>query len=185
MLAGKFRGHVNEVTACKVSPDNARVASSSLDGTVRFWTGVESASASSKNLGGFHDFAFAPDGSLLATAAGDGIVRILQSGTAVEFWQARIEGDNRSVAWSPDGSLIVVGTRSGTLEVLKVENSVLGPVVLTAVVRRDGGPTVVCPYCRGQVEVSYEDLGNKSSCPGCKADLLLNAFAASLHQVAD
>ena len=184
-LAGKFRGHVKEVTACKVSPDNARIASSSLDGTVRFWTGVESSSASSKNLGGVHDFAFAPDGSLLATASGDGIVRVLHSGTAMEFWQASIEGSNRSVAWSPDGSLIAVGTRSGTLEVLRVENSVLGPPVLTAVVNRDGGYNVLCPYCRGRVEVSYEDLGNESSCPRCSANLMLNAFTTSLGELAD
>jgi uncharacterized paraquat-inducible protein A len=68
---------------------------------------------------------------------------------------------------------------------LRVENSVLGPVILTAVVRRHGGPTVVCPYCRGQVEVSYEDLGNESSCPRCGADLMLNPFTTRLHKLAD
>jgi WD40 repeat protein len=109
-----------------------------LDGTLRFWTGVERERIV-KNLGGVHDFAFAPDGGLVATASGDGIVSVLHSGTALEFWQARI-GDNRSVAWSPDGNLIAVGTRSGTLEVLKVENSVLGPPVLTAVVSRMAAP---------------------------------------------
>jgi uncharacterized paraquat-inducible protein A len=79
----------------------------------------------------------------------------------------------------------VVGTRSGTLEVLRVENSVLGPVVLTAVHTGKQGHSALCPYCRTRFEVSYTDLGNEASCPRCKAGLKLNPFTTRLDQLDD
>lgn len=70
-----FRGHTRQVECVEFSPDGARLASVSTDGTLRVWDAAAGACARTfaPGLGGLHWVSFAPDGLTLAfsSLAGD------------------------------------------------------------------------------------------------------------------
>ena len=71
-------GHAGIVYGLAFSPDAKRLASASLDGTVKVWdtaTGQELLTLRS-DTGGFHSVAFTPDGGRIAAAGHDGTIRI-------------------------------------------------------------------------------------------------------------
>ena len=73
-----MRGHNDFVDAVAWSPDGTRLASASIDDTVRVWdprTGEE-ALVLRGNSGMFHDVSWHPDGAQLAAASSDGHVWI-------------------------------------------------------------------------------------------------------------
>ena len=81
-------GHTGEITDVEFTPDGERLATSSLDGTVRIWdvkTGVEVLTLD-EHAGGVEGLAFSLDGWRLASANHDGTIRI---------WDARpIDGEH-------------------------------------------------------------------------------------------
>jgi WD40 repeat protein/serine/threonine protein kinase len=111
-----LQGHDKEVWKVAYSPDGTRLASASLDGTVKVWdpdTGAELL-----RLAG-HDkpvwgVAYSPDGKLLATGGGDGTVRLWDSGTGAAVRVLEVEaGEVAAVAFSPDGTRVAGAVDAG------------------------------------------------------------------------
>jgi serine/threonine protein kinase/WD40 repeat protein len=99
-------------TMCGVgfSPDNKWLATTG--GGLRLWA-VDSWEEGPKIGGG--PFGFSLDGKLLAVETGQGVLRLLDPGSAHEY--ARLEDPNQdrasSIAFSPDGSLLAVASGDG------------------------------------------------------------------------
>jgi WD40 repeat protein len=73
-----MRGHNDNVEAVVWSPDGTRLASASLDNSVRVWdprTGEETL-ALRGDVGSFYDLSWNPDGARLAAACSDGQIWI-------------------------------------------------------------------------------------------------------------
>jgi WD40 repeat protein len=68
--------------------------------------------------------AFSPDGSLLATASGDGTARLVEERTGDEVARVTHSRLVRAVTFSPDGSLLATASFDSTARVveLRVEN---------------------------------------------------------------
>ena len=80
-------GHKVEITDVEFTRNGQRIATSSLDGTVRIWdvkTGLEVLTLD-EHTGGVEGLGFSPDGWRLASANHDGTIRV---------WDARpVEGE--------------------------------------------------------------------------------------------
>ena len=103
-----MRGHNDFVEAVGWSPDGTRLASASIDNTVRLWdpaTGEE-ALVLRGNSGMFHDVSWHPDGARLAAASSDGHVWV---------WDATpgFERDTTPRAWPFFDRRIASGTARG------------------------------------------------------------------------
>jgi WD40 repeat protein/serine/threonine protein kinase len=108
--------HEGPVTAVVWSPDGARIASTSEDGTLRIWSA--STGAALATLEGHEDdvlsVAWSPDGARLVSGSRDGTFRLWDagSGETIESWAAsRSSQDQRPVAWSRDGARLVSAYR--------------------------------------------------------------------------
>src|SRR5262245_25084036 len=73
-----MRGHNDNVDAVVWSPDGKRLASASLDNSVRIWDPVsgEETLVLRSNAGMFYDVSWNPDGAQLAAACSDGQIWI-------------------------------------------------------------------------------------------------------------
>jgi WD40 repeat protein/serine/threonine protein kinase len=113
----RFRGHEQFVYSAAFSPDSSRIASCSMDRTVRVW---QIKSGACQVLRGHTDEVFAvafhPDGTRLATAGRDPAVWLwdLKRGEEV----ARLPGHASyvwSLAFSPDGTTLASGSGDFTV----------------------------------------------------------------------
>lgn len=123
-LVATLRGHTDSVNAAILSPDGARVATASKDGTARIWdTATEGTVAElSGHTESVLDVAFNPaNPSVVATAGSDGTARLWElptpetlSGHEDTVWRAEFSQDSHWVLTSSaDGTARVWDARTG------------------------------------------------------------------------
>ena len=114
---GTLEGHQQKVYSISFSPNGWRIATASMDGTVKLW------SREGKELYTLegHDnrvrsVSFSPDSKIVASASDDGTVRLwnADNGEPHNIWQGD-RGRMYSVAWSPNGKILASGARDGTV----------------------------------------------------------------------
>jgi WD40 repeat protein len=110
-------GHTGVVTSCAFSPDGALLASTSNDGTARFWQVADGSlqAVLIGHTGGVWDCAFSPDGALLATTSDDRTVRLWHVATGAEVDVLIGHTDwVTSCAFSPNGNFLATTSADGT-----------------------------------------------------------------------
>jgi WD40 repeat protein/tRNA A-37 threonylcarbamoyl transferase component Bud32 len=133
-LAGSQRldlkGHVNQLTQVAFSPDGTRLASASLDRTVRVWD--LGTSRSPLKLGGHllpvRAVAFSPDARIVASAGADGLVFLWDANTGKRLRALAADGPGspahkqgaNGIAFSPDGTHLASAGQDETVRVWDV-----------------------------------------------------------------
>jgi len=118
-----LRGHSSPLEGIAWSPNGERLATTSNDGTARFWSVTERTQIGPALSHGAVVFgvAWSPDSTRVATACHDGLVRLWSAdavGTPVI-----LEGASDmlwNVAWSPDGAQVAAACHNGTVLVWDV-----------------------------------------------------------------
>jgi WD40 repeat protein len=110
-----LQGHSDFVSSVAFSPDSSRIASGSLDSTIRIWDSVTGNVVA--RLEGHRDqvrsVAFSPDGTRIVSASSDCTARIWDTtaGDLVHSLEGH-KGMVTSVVFCPDSSLVVSSRRT-------------------------------------------------------------------------
>jgi WD40 repeat protein len=110
-------GHAGLVNGVAFSPDGARIATASTDGTARIWqadTG-EHLTTLQGHTNPVNGVAFSPDGARIATASHDGTVRIWQTTTGRQLVTLLPLGSDGYAALLPDGRYKLRGDPGDTV----------------------------------------------------------------------
>lgn len=115
-LMGFLSGHTDTVTNLAFTPDGRALASSSWDGSIRFWD-IGRRRQSGPVLKGMYGLSISPDGSLLASADGQSVTLWkLPGGTPAGELRFDRRYDMDRVAFSPDGKLLATSNEpTGTV----------------------------------------------------------------------
>jgi WD40 repeat protein len=115
-------GHTDWANSVSFSPDGKRLASASMDGTVRIWDLGPGGEALALEAGGLR-VAFSPDGARLATDGIDGTARVWDVETGGPLAALAGHGSGLwGVAWSGDGSRLATAGSDGTARVWAVQS---------------------------------------------------------------
>jgi WD40 repeat protein/transcriptional regulator with XRE-family HTH domain len=127
-----LRGHDDVVWSAVFSPDGARVATASADGTAKIWdatTGKELLTMKGSAYGAVLNAIFSPDGKLLATSGADKIARIWDARSGEELLALSGHSDMvYRIEFSPDASRLATISTDGTA---KVWDALTGKALLT------------------------------------------------------
>ncbi|EMD37114.1 hypothetical protein CERSUDRAFT_124087 [Gelatoporia subvermispora B] len=120
-----IKGHTSWVTSVSVSSDGTRIASGSIDRTIRVWdarTGEEVTKPLTGHTGWVYSVAFSPDGTHITSGSDDKTIRIWDARTAEEVVKPLTgHGDIvQSVVFSPDGTCVISGSSDCTIRVWDV-----------------------------------------------------------------
>src|SRR3989441_9330381 len=111
-----WQAHTDIVTSLAFSPDERRLASGSLDNSVKLWD-VESRALlwTGWHTKGIICLAFALDGGLLASGGLDATVRLWDPKLGTPLQELPHPGPVFSLAWSPDGRRLASGGFDGAI----------------------------------------------------------------------
>jgi WD40 repeat protein len=159
----QFRGHEGAVHWAAFGPDSRRLASCSMDRTVRLWR-IDGGAC--RVLSGYTDevyaAAFHPDGTRLATAGRDRAVWLWDLATGQEV--ARLQGHTSyvwSLAFSPDGATLASGSGDFTVRLWDT-----APLKVRYQARREA------EALRPEAERLVERLWSETNDPAAVADAL-------------
>ncbi|MBM3737284.1 MAG: TIR domain-containing protein [Acidobacteria bacterium] len=119
------RGHTDSVSCCAWSPDGKRLASASLDNTLRIWDPSNARSLASLHghSASVSSCAWAPDGKRLASASLDNTLRIWDPSNARSLTSLKGHSDSVwSCAWAPDGTRLASASDDNTLRLWDPSN---------------------------------------------------------------
>jgi WD40 repeat protein len=128
-LRSTFTGHYAAITKLEWSPDDKRIASASLDNTVRLWDVATGRVQTNIKLQGLATgVTWSPDGSRVAALGRIAQVFPLQSGKSARTLEWAIM-PNRDIAWSPDGTRIAGASRQ-SINIWDAANDVPLPLII-------------------------------------------------------
>ncbi|KAJ4375750.1 hypothetical protein N0V85_009017, partial [Neurospora sp. IMI 360204] len=115
-----LQGHSSDVGSVAFSPDGQRLASGSVDETIKIWDPASGSCLQTLegHSGSVSSVAFSPDGQRLASGSYDDTIKIWDpaSGSCLQT----LEGHSHcvdSVAFSPDGQRLASGSRDSTIKI--------------------------------------------------------------------
>ncbi|WP_460773297.1 nSTAND1 domain-containing NTPase [Nocardiopsis nanhaiensis] len=116
-------GHTDTVRNLSWSPDGARIATASRDGTARLWDTRGGLLRELRgHMGMVEMAAWSPDSRRLATASRDNTVRIWEASTGATLLRLTDATDVvRGVAWSPDGTYVASASRDRVIRIWEAE----------------------------------------------------------------
>lgn len=120
-----IEGHSGWVMSVVYSPDGTRIASGSIDGTMRLWDAVSGAHLNTLegHSSKVYSVTFSPDGVIIASGSTDGSI-CLWDAVSGKLWKTFTKSSAcvYSVAFSPDGTHIASGSMGGVIRLWDATN---------------------------------------------------------------